>query len=121
MVSPYGWRSTVMKYLFLILSLSLIGCPDAEWEKEVARISKEDAFNRCNPKDRETSLPEGTVCRPAVCAENGGSYFPRGICEYNAVLENVYCSPIEPNILWCADIEDCIMLGSQAFCEVDRD
>ena len=142
MVSNDGWRPTVKfdtigeqshntigeqsyKALFIILSLCLVGCPDVDWEAEVERISKEDAFNRCNPKDRMDGLPDGTVCREALCTPNGASYSPRGVCIYNGNLDATYCSPVQPVVIWCAAIESCEAVhensqGMQAICKVRR-
>ena len=125
MVSNNRWRPPVKKALFIILSLCLVGCPDSGWQEEAERISKEDAFNRCNPKDREDGLPDGTVCREALCAEDGTSYSPRGVCEYDGNLDATYCSPVQPVVIWCASIEVCKAVrensqGMQAVCKVTR-
>ena len=101
------------------------GCLNDGWQEEAERISKEDAFNRCNPKDREDGLPDGTVCREALCAEDGASYSPRGVCEYDGNLNATYCSPVQPVMIWCAAIEVCEAVrensqGMQAVCKVTR-
>ena len=125
MVSNNRWRPPVKKALFIILSLCLVGCPAVDWQEEAERISREDAFNRCNPKDRMDGLPDGTVCREALCTPNGASYSPRGVCIYNGNLGATYCSPVQPVVIWCAAIESCEAVhensqGMQAICKVRR-
>tara|TARA_Y100000310_G_scaffold134803_1_gene133716 strand:+ start:2536 stop:2946 length:411 start_codon:yes stop_codon:yes gene_type:complete len=127
------WNSTLtvkeIVFMFICFWLACVptqGCLNADWIQEAEEVSKQDAFNRCNPKDREGSLPEGTVCRPAHCSRDKGNYSPRGICEYNGDLEGVYCSPIQPVVIWCAVSEVCGKVvensqGTQAICKFDLD
>ena len=145
MVSNNRWRSTVKSFfegidwnstltvkelvcVFICFWMACVptqGCLNDGWQEEAERISKEDAFNRCNPKDREDGLPDGTVCREALCAEDGASYSPRGVCIYDGNLDATYCSPVQPVVIWCAAIESCEAVhensqGMQAICKVRR-
>jgi len=139
MVGNNRWRPTVNKFIdwdstltvkeivlmfvcFWTACVPSQGCFNDGWQEEAERISKEDAFNRCNPKDREDGLPDGTVCREALCAEDGTSYSPRGVCEYDGNLGATYCSPVQPVVIWCAAIESCEAVqdnsqGMQAICK----
>ena len=109
-------------YIKIAICFLLCGCP-TDWESEVKRMSIEDSYNRCNPASLEGSLPEGTICRHAMCSRNLQNYSPRGVCQWEEDLDGMYCLPIDPVTLWCATTESCIEYeeaqGTQAFCQMD--
>ena len=100
-----------------ILTIALSGCP-TDWGKEAEKVNQSEDWKACHFMEdgKEKARLDGYPCRPAVCAADGKSYVPRGVCGQSGTVCEGAAAPVQ-----CGPDEECTILeenpnGAQAVC-----